>query len=70
MNRAPMQGRMAALLTVTALLALAGCQSALDACRQAHPTDLAAADTCFQAVLQQQNEQLNRMHAEQFRGRE
>jgi hypothetical protein len=49
----------AAMLTVAALLALAGCQSPREACQKAHPTDPSAANACFQAVLQRQNQQEN-----------
>jgi len=62
--------RVALLLAVGSLLALAGCESVLEACQKAHPGDPAAAQACFQAVLQQQSEQLDRLHAEEFRGRE
>jgi uncharacterized protein YecT (DUF1311 family) len=51
------------------LLALSACESAFDDCQKAHPADQAAAAACFQAVLQRQNAQLNRYHAEEFRGR-
>jgi uncharacterized lipoprotein YajG len=64
------QRRIAALMTIAAFLALAGCQSPREACQKAHPTDPAAADACFQAVLQQQNEQLDRLHASEYRGRD
>jgi hypothetical protein len=60
----------AIVLAFAALLALAGCQSALDDCQKAHPSDPAAAQACFHAVLQQQNARLDRLHAAEYRGRD
>jgi hypothetical protein len=58
------------LLAAGSLLALAGCQSALEACQKAHPGDEVAAQACFQTVLQQQSHALDVMHAQEYRGRE
>jgi hypothetical protein len=69
-SRRAAQKRVAMLLTVTSLLALAACESAQERCRKAHPGDLAASEACFRAVLQQENQELNRLHAEELRGRD
>jgi len=60
----------ALLLSAGSLLTLAGCQSPLESCQKEHPGDPTAAQACFQAVLQQQNLQLDRLRAMEFRGRD
>jgi hypothetical protein len=60
----------AVLLTVGSFLALAGCGLELDACRRAYPAGSAAYKACGRAVFQRQNEQLDRLRAQEFRARE
>lgn len=58
------------LLLVGSFLALAGCTSELDECRRAYPEGSAAYNACWRTVLQRQNEELNRIHALEFRARD
>lgn len=64
-----MQG-IALLLTLGSLLALAGCTPELDECRRAYPEGSAAYNACWRAVLQRQNEELDRQLILDRRGRE
>jgi hypothetical protein len=61
------QRRIAVLLTVGALLALVGCESIQEKCRKEYPADPAAAESCFRAVLQRENELQNQRDREDFR---
>lgn len=65
----PAPRRLAVLAAAGLLAALAGCQSPQQACRQAHPGDSAAYERCWQAALQQQNQELNRQDIREFRAR-
>jgi starvation-inducible outer membrane lipoprotein len=60
-------GRVALLI---GLLLLAACTSPEEQCRKQHPTDQAAFQACWNAVLQQQNAYLNRLRAEDARSDE
>jgi hypothetical protein len=52
------------------LLALAGCVSVLDKCRRAHPTDPAAVQACWNAVLQRQSAEQDRQDRLNYKGRQ
>ena len=64
-----MQG-IAVLLTLGSFLALAACTSELEECRRAYPEGSAAYNACWRAVLQRQNEELDRIHALELRARD
>jgi hypothetical protein len=61
--------RIAALLAVALLPALAGCESPRAACQKENPGNPAGFDSCWQAVLQRQNQRLNREDIREFRAR-
>jgi hypothetical protein len=62
--------RIAMLLAAGALLAPAGCTTALDECRRQYPTGSAAYQACFEAELARENQRLNQLHASEYRGRQ
>lgn len=51
-------------------LLVAGCTTPEEQCRKQHPSDQAAFEACWNAVLQQQNAYLNHLLAESYRSRE
>jgi hypothetical protein len=53
--------RVALLLTVASLTALAGCESPQEQCRKEYPASAAAYQNCWRAVLQCENEQQDRL---------
>jgi hypothetical protein len=62
--------KIAMLVAVGALSALAGCTTALDECRKLYPAGSAAYQACFNAELARENRRLNQLHASEYRGRQ
>lgn len=58
-------GVLAAVLP--AVLALAGCETPQEQCRQQNPASEAAYERCWDALLQRQNEMLDRLREEESR---
>jgi hypothetical protein len=52
------------------LLLLAGCTPPEEQCRKEHPTNQAAFEACWNAILRQQNAYLNRLRAQDARSNE
>jgi hypothetical protein len=61
------QRRIAVVLTVGALLALAGCETIKERCQKEYPADPAAQESCVRAVFQRENELQNQRDREDFR---
>jgi hypothetical protein len=57
--------RLAMLLTIASLPALAACGSPREACQKENPGNPAGFESCWQAVLQRQNVRLNEEAAQE-----
>jgi hypothetical protein len=56
-------------LALAALLVLNACASPRQACRKENPGDPAGFESCWQAVLQRQNQRMNQEDIREFRAR-